>query len=281
MRDIFRLLRVEHYLKNGLVFLPLFFNKSLLNINELVIVIIGFITFSLLSSTVYIFNDIQDVEKDKLHPKKKFRPIASGKINTKTAYILAFVSFIISLLFGIYCGGIFSVSYLIVYLALNIAYSLGLKDKPLIDIAILTSGFLIRLMYGAFITRINISVWLYLTVMVGAIYLGFGKRRNELNKSKVLGETREVLKYYNYEFLDKNMTIFMTLTIIFYSLWTVQNDNQLMLWSVPMVIFILLKYSLDIETNSDGDPVSVLISDKFLIGLVLVLLIFMSIVLYV
>lgn len=281
MKTIFKLFRVEHYLKNLLIFLPLFFNRHFLNIFLLRNVVFGFIAFSLVSSAVYIFNDIQDVESDRHHPKKKNRPIASGAVSISKAYLLGLISLGVSLFFGILASNYISLLFLIIYLALNIGYSLGLKNKPLLDIAILSSGFLIRLMYGAALSSVTISGWLYLTVISGSLYLGLGKRRNEFDRMGDSTKVREVLKYYNYGFLDKNMYVYMALSITFYSLWTVQQSNPLIVWTVPIIIFIFMKYSLDIETESDGDPVSVILHDKSLYVLVMIYMIIMTYAIYV
>ena len=106
---------------------------------------------------------------------------------------------------------------LISYLGLNVAYSMGLKNKPIIDIVILAAGFVIRIFYGGMITGVSISKWLYLVITSGSLYMGLGKRRNEMKKQT---DTRDVLKYYNVDFLDKNMYVCVALTIVFYALWT-------------------------------------------------------------
>lgn len=280
MKDLVKLLRVKHYIKNFLIFVPIFFSGHILDSNLLIKASYGFFAFSLISSSIYIINDIQDMEKDKLHPIKKNRPIASGMISIKKARVLAILLLIMSLFISIYSSNIYSIIFLLVYFVLNAAYSYGLKNRPLIDIAILASGFLIRLVYGAFLNDIVISSWLYMTVFSGSIYMGLGKRRNEIDKNNEKGSTRLVLKYYNYDFLDKNMSIYMSLTIAFYSLWAVLFSHHLMIWSVPLMMFIIMKYSLNIETDSDGDPVNVLLHDKILLLLVLIYSLFISYVLY-
>ena len=148
---------------------------------------------------------------------------------------------------------------------LNIGYSFGLKNKPIIDIIILVSGFVIRVMVGGVVANIEISNWLYLTILSISTYLGLGKRRNELRKNDKL-DTRKVLKYYSKEFLDKNMYMCMSLAICFFSLWTMQNENKMMIWTVPIVIILALCYSLDIEKEEAyGDPIEVIMSDKKII----------------
>lgn len=274
MKKYLKLMRVHHYMKNGLIFAPLIFSGSLLNIDLLWKSILGLIAFSLIASVVYIINDIQDVELDRMHPTKCKRPIAANLISLTHAKILAVCLVLVAVVINTYAAsnGLLAWASLILYLILNIAYSNGLKNYPIIDIAILASGFVIRVLYGSGITDIEISNWLYLTVTSMSFYLGLGKRRNELLKQKNV--SRKVLKYYNHNFLDKNMYICLALTITFYALWTVDPvtisrlSNDLLVWTVPIVILICMKYSLNIEGDSDGDPVEVIIKDKILMAMV-------------
>ena len=175
--------------------------------------------------------------------------------------------------------------WLAVYLGMNVAYSLGLKNVPLVDIAILAAGFLIRILYGACLTQIVISNWLYLTVMAMALYFALGKRRNELKR--LGGETRAVLKAYPVSFLDKNMSMCLTLANVFYALWSMDANTQqayhsdFVIFTVPIVLLITLRYSMNVEGDSDGDPVEVLLHDKTLLLLCLVYAAAMFIILYV
>ncbi len=273
-----KLMRIKHYVKNLLVFCPLLFSGELLNIQIFLHTIIGFFAFSLVSSAVYIVNDICDVEKDKLHPAKRNRPIASGDISKEKASIIAVISFTISMLLQIILSNFMSSMCILTYLILNYLYSKKLKNKPLLDIIILVSGFFIRMIYGALITNISISTWLYLTVITGAFYMALGKRRNEL---KLTGnETREVLGLYSYEFLDKNMYVCMALLNTFYALWAA-NKNANFLLTVPIVLIISMKYSFNIERCEDGDPVSILLSDKLILFLSMVYALYIFLVLYI
>lgn len=276
MKNYLKLMRIHHYVKNGLIFTPLIFSGNLVNIDLFYKSILSFIAFSLIASAIYIINDIQDVELDRLHPTKCKRPLAANLISIINAKILVALLISIGFLINIYAAekGIFAWSSLILYFVLNLAYSNGLKNFPIIDIAILVSGFVLRVLYGSGITGIEISSWLYLTVVSMSFYLGLGKRRNELLKSKDKNESRKVLKYYNHDFLDKNMYMSLALTISFYSLWTVDPitisrvSNNYLIWTVPLVILICMKYSLNIEGDSDGDPVEVIGRDKILIGMI-------------
>ena len=293
LKDYIKLMRVNHYLKNFLIFLPIVFSCQIFNVSKFFICIIGFISFSLLASAIYCINDIKDVEKDKAHPVKKNRPIASGRISRKEAIIFAIILIVLSFLLNILIffitkdlkSIVISVGIEFLYLILNIFYSFGLKNVPIVDVVILVSGFIIRVFYGAEITGIYVSNWIYLTVMMGSFYMGFGKRRNEVIKQ---GEkSREVLKKYNQDFLDKFMYISLVLTIVFYSLWCIDGDtiarigNEYIVWTIPLAFIILMKYSLDVEGNSFGAPVDVILKDKGLIALVLLAAITIMLILYV
>lgn len=265
VRNYIKLMRLKHCVKNILILLPLVFSGEFFQYGKLLSSALGFLVFSFLASAVYILNDIQDVEKDRLHPKKKFRPIASGKVSEKQGKVLSVVAMIGAITLNFLATTNYvSFIFLGIYLVMNIFYSKGLKNVPLLDIVVLASGFLLRLIYGGIVTDIHISNWLYLTVITASFYMGLGKRRNELGKSGNQINTRKVLKYYNYAFLDKNMYMCLGLTNAFYALWVIGTQKEVMIWTVPMVMVLGMKYSLNIERDSDGDPVEVILQDKVL-----------------
>ena len=195
----------------------------------------------------------------------------------------------ILLLIGLFINFLFikdnySFIFLIIYFLINIFYSLGFKNIPILDIIILVSGFVIRVIYGSVVGDIELSNWLYLTVMSASFFMGFGKRRNEILKNG--DNSRVVLKYYTKDFLDKFLYVFLVLTIVFYSLWSIDSttisrlNNSYMIYTIPFVIVIFMKYCLDIEGDSYGDPVDVLTSDKILMILVLLFVIVMFYLVY-
>ena len=278
-----KLMRVKHYLKNVLVALPVIFAGVALQPTNILKTLIAFITFSLTSSIIYIINDIRDVEKDRKHPVKKKRPIASGEVSIKAAAILAILLFVATIAILYFSNLLFNygVIVLLVYFVLNLGYSFGLKDIPLVDITILASGFVLRALYGGLLLNIDLSNWLFLTVLSGSFYMALGKRRNELIKLEGK-ETRKVLKYYTKEFLDKNMYMFLSLSIVFYSLWsTLGVDNRFFKFSSILVILILMKYSLNVEQDSLGDPIEVILGDKILIILAFIYAAYCFAVLYI
>lgn len=289
MKDYLKLIRIKHWLKNGLVILPLFFGREILNLNKITSVILAFLIFSMISSIIYVINDINDIENDRNHPTKKDRPLASGKISIKNAILVLILLMMLSTSLIIYLynktTNIYIIIIPIIYIILNILYSLKLKQVPIIDVAILVSGFVLRVYYGGVSSNIEISTWLYLMVMFGSFYLGFGKRRNELKQNKE-NNTRKVLQLYNKEFLDKNMYVSLGLAIISYSLWCVDpltktsiTSNYLIL-TIPLIMMIFQKYSLIIEGDSDGDPIEVILNDKTLIFLLLIYILFIFIIVY-
>lgn len=265
MKEYIRLLRPKHCIKNILVLLPLVFSGQLFDPKLLGRATGAFVAFSALASLVYIINDIRDAERDRQHPTKCRRPIASGAVPVSHAVAEAAVLAVVLVVLALW--GRFSLgSWLCMaaYFVLNLGYSLGLKNVPILDIAILVSGFLLRVLLGSEATGIATSGWLYLTVTSVAFYMGLSKRRGELRMSSET--TRRVLRYYNADFLTQNMQMCLTLAVVFYSLWSVDRGGNLM-WTVPLVICICLWYSMTVEGNSDGDPVEVIFQDKVLLAL--------------
>ena len=289
MKDILKLIRVKHWLKNGLVFLPLFFSINFLNKEMLLSSILAFVIFSITSSIVYVTNDMEDAENDKKHPIKKERPLASGRISMKEAQIIRAI--LIILLGGflwIMSNRIESIWILIIpliYLGMNIAYSKKLKKIPIIDVVIIVLGFILRVIYGGLSINVEVSKYLYLMIIFGSFYLAFGKRRNEFLKNG--DKSRESLSMYNKEFLDKNMYVAFALAIVSYTLWCVDSTtishigNDYVFWTIPLLMIILQLYSLNIEGNSFGDPIDVILSDKKLLGFIILYILVMVLIIYI
>lgn len=266
-----KLARPHHWIKNALVLLPLCCSGQLLRWEKLQEGLWAFLAFSLLASAIYCVNDVRDREKDRQSPTKRNRPVASGAIGVPGALSFCGLLLVLALVCGWMAAGARPLAWLWLglYFLLNLGYSLGLKNVPLVDIAILASGFLLRMLYGGAVTEIELSKWLCLTVISMSFYLGLGKRRGERLGG---GEgSRKVLKYYTKTFLDENMYMCVALTVMFYALWTVDEltvarvGSEALVWTVPLVILICMKYSLDVEGQSDGDPVEVLLHDRLLL----------------
>ncbi|MEE3343070.1 MAG: UbiA prenyltransferase family protein [Bacilli bacterium] len=284
IKDYLKLVRINHYLKNVLIFLPIIFSGNLFNKEKLINVIIGFIIFSLISSTIYIINDIKDINNDKAHFQKKNRPLASETIKIKEAIVLFFILIIASIILIYFSSlNIKALLYIIIYIIINILYTFYLKNKPIVDITVLSSLFVIRVLYGAAIINVEVSNWLNLTIMSAAFYLALSKRNNELKNTI---KAREVLKYYSNDYLNKNMYMFLSMAIIFYSLWTIDlksvtKSSNYLIWTVPFIMIIALKYNMNIEQNKDDNPIEIVLNDKWLILLIAIYGIIIISILYI
>lgn len=268
-----KLLRVHHYIKNLLIFAALIFSGQFFNLELLKTAGFGFLAFSFMASVIYIINDIKDADKDKKHPKKCKRPIASGAVSKTQAGVIAVILFGLSMLFNYLCFSLEATAVLLGYLLLNIAYSAKLKHIPIIDVVVLATGFVLRVVYGSLITNIPLSQWMFLTIFAGSLFLGFGKRLGEKSKG-----TRSVLEKYPVKFLEDSLNMSLVLALVFYSLWTLEKN---LIWTIPIVLVIVLKYKLNLDNGSDGDPVEVLLHDYVLIGLGLLYVTLMFFALYV
>lgn len=272
-----QLMRVKHWIKNLLLFFPIIFSGQLLKPDVFFTVFMGFLIFNFTASIIYILNDFKDLERDRQHPKKKSRPLASGQVSRVEAIgvvLLLTVAVIIFAVISCYSPlPQYYWLYLFCYFCMNVAYSLYLKHVPLVDVSILAGGYLIRLLCGGELAETGVSEWMFLTVLSAALFLGFGKRRNELQQYGF--QNRESLKKYTEAFLDKSVWLFLSLTIVFYALSCADKNTAVaqegihMLWTVPVIILVLLRYSLILENgSSDGDPVEVVQKDRWLTGLI-------------
>lgn len=273
-KNIFKEMRIHHWIKNLLVLAPLFFSGTFLDSQKLVSCALAFFAFCFVSSAIYILNDICDIEKDKNHPTKCKRPIASGEISLPFAWTIFSVLVIFAFAFSFFSGEFIPCAIILIYFVLNLLYSFGAKNIPLLDICILVSGFFLRVLLGSVVADCKISNWFYLTVISVSFCMALGKRRGELLKyAKEASENklRRVLSLYSPNFLDKNMYVFIAMSNIFYALWAMDKESSIpphrfnFLWTVPIVILITLRYSFVLEGKSDGDPVEVLLHDKVLL----------------
>lgn len=273
---------MKHWIKNLLVLFPLVFSGHLIDPAMTAQGIAAFFAFSFCASAIYIINDIRDVEKDRLHPTKCKRPLASNEAKSSVALALALILAATALGATAFFASkpIFAVGALGTYLLVNVAYSFGLKNIPIVDIAILAADYLLRILYGGFVSAIPISSWLFLTVLAFSFCLALGKRKGELEKSGA--QARASLERYSAAFLDKCLYLFMGTGLVFYSLWTFSKlggldvflsySSILPVLAIPVVMLICMRYSMDIETTNfqEGDPIEVLSKDKALIALALI-----------
>lgn len=265
LRELIRELRPKQWTKNLLVFASAMFAGTFLDPVNFLRATVAFIAFSFMSSTIYIINDIVDIEKDRLHPDKCKRPIASGAVSVPlgiiTAIVLAGISVAASLFVNIELTGI-----LLVYFVLNLSYSVHLKHVVLIDVMIIAAGFVLRATAGAVAVHEYLTSWFVLCTLLLSLFLALGKRRHELELFKDQPDKRrKVLDHYSVKLLDQLMVIVTGLTIMFYALYAASEDQRMM-WSVPFVIYGVFRYYYLIHMkNAGGKPEEVLLTDKHIL----------------
>lgn len=268
-------MRPRQYSKNAFIFAPLFFDRRLFDLHALLLTFYGFVVLCILSSGVYVLNDIVDVDADRNHPQKKYRPIAAGKISIRNAKIFCAVLFSIAFVLSFLINKIFFGLCLMIVL-INLAYSFKLKHIPLIDIIMIGILFILRVLCGAVLIQVQIfSPWLYIVTFMLALYLGFGKRRAELASLEgAANNTRPVLDGYTVPFLDQLISIISAVIIISYALYTFSGpavpDNNRMLLTIPFVVYGIFRYLYLIQIKHQGGaPEEVLFSDRWLQGTIL------------
>jgi 4-hydroxybenzoate polyprenyltransferase len=292
MKMYFELLRIKSWVKNGFLFLPLVFALKLLDPYLFLSVFIAFFSFSFCSSFIYIINDVLDAQADALHPRKKNRPIPSGKISSQLALMIGVGCLAVS--FGlVFCFAIsvFFSYVLLCYLFLNIAYVLVLKNIHLIELFVVAINFVLRVLAGCFVINVAPSNWILVVTFFLSLLLVLVKRRAEL---VVLGTNaaahRKVLKYYSEGFLDKLILIAATITITAYILYSIDpkvtfllKTNSLIYTSVFVVIgvFRFVQLSEGKEFEGEGDPTTLLFKDRFTQLVLLAWLISLFLLLYV
>lgn len=255
-------MRIKSWLKNSFVFLPIIFSLELFEWNKLIDAGILALAFCLISSAIYVLNDISDVEKDRKHEVKKHRPIASGQISCSCAWILLICLTIVGFGMALWVN-LHSVLLILTYVVINILYSKWLKTKVLIDCFCIAAGFVLRVLVGGTIVSAGVSDWMFLTVIALSLFMAFGKRRGELS-SYSGGETRDVLEAYKMNFLDGVVFMCAALSMVFYSLWSISQESNLV-YTVPIVLFIVIRYLfLVFAGRAEGDPTTLILSDKTL-----------------
>ncbi len=265
---LIKTMRPRQWTKNGFVFFALMFDKQLFLREPFLRTLEGFLLFCLASSAVYLINDIADVEADRKHPEKKHRPIASGKLPLSAAWLAAIVLVAIALPLGYLLSPALAVI-LAVYLAINILYSRWLKHIPILDVFIVSSGFVLRVAAGvALITVERFSPWLYMITTLFSLYIGFGKRRAEMSLLETgAGSHRKVLDGYTLPLLDQLITIVSGTTIVTYSLYTFTApnlpENHSMMLTIPFVVYGIFRYLQLIQTgHAAGAPDEVALKDR-------------------
>lgn len=259
--SLIRLLRPVQWLKNLMLFFPPFLGGTLFQLDSAMTILSPLLAFCAVSSATYIMNDLSDLSSDREHPVKRKRPIASGDIDVNSARALAVALLITSFLMSAMLSWKFIIL-LYAYLLISILYSLLLKNYPLIDIFCIASGFIFRLLAGGEAFRVNISEWLFLSVFLLAIFLSSGKRYSEkLSLGTGAGRHRRALAAYPDGFLSGVMFMSGAVSLVTYSMYVISKHSTLLLYSIPLCCFGLLRYILRVETGKSGDPTESLTRD--------------------
>lgn len=268
LRLIFKSMRPRQWLKNIFVFAALVFDRQLFSLRPFLVTFLAMVLFCLVSSLGYLINDLADIEADRKHPKKKHRPLASGKLSkqnaTIAAVILAVIVFPASFLLNFEFALILSA-----YFVLMLAYSLLLKRIPLLDVMIIAAGFVLRVAAGVVIIHIKLfSPWLFVATTFLALFIAIGKRRAEMALlQEEAGNHRQVLQGYTKDFLDQLLTIVMSVTMMTYCLYTFSSpiaaNNHSMMLTIPFVIYGLFRYLYLIRIKRiGGAPEEIVLTDR-------------------
>ena len=276
MKAYFKLLRVEQWVKNLFVFIPLFFSGKIFETTQLFETIFSFIIFSFTASSIYIINDYSDIESDRVHPEKCRRPLASGAISVGRAklvlvgLVISTIGLIISLsdVFGynvLKFGAVISS-----YFVMNLAYTFRLKHIAIVDISIIAVGFVLRVLAGGYATGIVVSQWAIILTFVLALVLAVGKRRGELVNTQLSGNTRKALDGYNIQFVDIVLSISVTLAIVSYIMFVISPETQKeftnkVFYTFIFVIFAFLRYlQQTLVYNRTESPTKMIYKDRYI-----------------
>ena len=269
MSALIRLLRPLHWLKNGFVFAPLIFSKHLFDKEYNTKAALAFVAFCLASSLIYIINDILDREGDKLHPEKKKRPIASGEISVSLAIGIAVLLGASSLL----VAQLLPIQFLyiiLIYIAIQFAYSFSLKHIVILDLFIIATGFMLRVFGGALAIQVTISHWIVITTLFLSLFLAASKRRAELVmiQKQHIDTKRRVLQEYSVPFLDSLLIITTTGMAISYSLYTMAErtiavfGSEYLIFTTVFVLFGIFRYLFLVIVKEEGEnPTAILTKD--------------------
>ena len=288
MKNYLKLIRVEQWVKNLFVFAPLFFSGNITNAHLFYESIFAFFVFSFTASSIYILNDYFDIEADKKHPEKKHRPLASGAISKTQARVL-FVLLILLIISSLFLGGqIFHNNFwkfgviIAFYFVINVFYTFKLKQVAIVDICIIATGFVLRVIAGGYVTGIAVTNWAVLLTFVLALVLAIGKRRGELINAQISGKTRKALDGYNVQFADIALSISCTLAIVCYLMFTLSPEVQAkfhprVFYTVIFVVFAFLRYlQQTLVYNKTESPTKIVYKDRYIqITIVLWVIVFL------
>ena len=272
INHIIEVARTTHWLKNIFVILPVFFGGAILNTTQAISAALTYMSFSLAASAIYCLNDIIDVDADRAHNVKRHRPIASGAITIPQAYGMMTISLLASIVLMLLLpeGQANTITVIITYFLLNVAYCLKLKEYAIIDVCIVASGFVLRILAGGFATGVQLSKWIVLMTFLLTLFLAFAKRRDDVLKMNETGRApRKNTSRYNLTFINQAITITGTVMLVCYIMYTVSPEiiaqfgtDKLYLTSILVILALLRYLQIAVVDEKSGDPVKVVLSDR-------------------
>ena len=274
MKNLIRLIRPHQWVKNLVVLLPVFFGGALLHIESVYAGLVTALCFSFAASSIYCLNDIVDVDDDRRHPVKCHRPMASGAISIAQGYILMLSMFVLSMLstFLLRQSQLETASVILFYWLLNIAYCLKLKQYAIIDVCVVSFGFVLRILAGGYATSIHLSKWIVLMTFLLMLFLSFAKRRDDVVRMNETGHApRQNTIRYNLTFINQAITITASVTLVCYIMYTVSPEtiqnfhtDYLYLTSVFVLVGLLRYIQIAVVDKRSGDPTKVMLHDRFM-----------------
>lgn len=271
IKNVFTLIRPSQYVKNLFIFTPLFFVGQITNIELFLNAVIAFVAFSASASAIYILNDYQDIEEDRQHPQKKYRPLASEVISKKTAIILIGMFFIvgISLMATL---SLHAFSIVCIYIVLNIGYSFYLKHIAILDVTVIAIGFVLRIFVGSTVTGTPLSIWIVIMTFLLALFMALAKRRDDVFLYLDTGKkVRKVIDGYNLQLIDSAMMIMASVVIVTYILYTTSievsqrlESEYLYLTAVFVILGVLRYLQITLVENDSSSPTKIALKDKFM-----------------
>ncbi len=267
-----QLLRPHQWIKNVFVFAGLIFGRKLFDLAAVFDALLGFLLLSLVSSTIYIFNDIHDRAEDRLHPRKKYRPIAAGSVSVRGGIVLGLATLVIGL------GGSFILNrgfflVALAYLVLQTLYTLVLKHMVILDVISIGLGFVLRAVAGAVLVNVEISHWLVICTFTLCLFMGFSKRRCELNdlaNGAEAGKHRKTLQAYTRDLLNQMTTLTAGIAVISFMLYATDQrtmgelgtDHPVLVYTLPLVVYAVFRFALLVEHGRVGGPTDVMLRDR-------------------
>ena len=262
-------MRPSQWAKNILIFAGLIFSRNLFNALVFWKVFAGFSVFCLAAGSIYLFNDIKDLERDREHPEKSRRPLASGKLRIETAYTAMAIAVFVALIGAFVLDRTF-LAIIIAYLIINLVYTIKIKHVVILDVMCIAFGFVLRVFAGTALANVEITDWLIICTITLSLFLGFSKRRHEI-ASLQTGQSnhREVLSEYSIQFLDQMIAVATACSAMSYALYTISDETvarfqtRNLVYTIPFVFYGIYRYLYLIhQKKAGGDPTSALLRDK-------------------